>query len=41
MSLGGSDVCCEGAARGRCDMSLPVTIPLVPFPVWVNVATDA
>lgn len=41
MSLGESDVCCEGAARGRCDMSLPVTMPPAPFRVWVNVATDA
>lgn len=41
MSLGESDVCCEGAARGRCDMSLPVAIPPAPFPSWVNVATDA
>lgn len=41
MSLSESDACCEGTARGHCDMSLPVAMHLVPFRVRVNVATDA
>ena len=41
MSLSESDACCEGTARGHCDMSLPVSMHLVPFRVRVNVATDA